>query len=293
VTDRTQRDITDRPITVIGAGTLGRRIALMFATQGGEVRVFDTSSEQQADALAFIERELPALVEGVSEASAGRVAASEDLAQAVSEAWLVVEALPERLDVKEQIFGELDELAPPDAVLATNSSSYPSSQMIGRVSKPERVVNTHFYMPPISNAVEIMSCGVTDRSVIDLLIGALPPYGLVPFEVRKESVGFIYNRIWAAIKRESLAVAAEGVATPDEIDGIFQVSLGAPYGPFRAMDLVGLDVVLDIEEHYATARDGIPEAPRRLLREYIDDGRLGVKSGRGFYNDYGSSAEQD
>jgi 3-hydroxybutyryl-CoA dehydrogenase len=286
-----QRDITDRPIAVIGAGTLGRRIALMFATRGGEVRVFDTSSDQQAAALAFVEGELPGLVDSAPEASAGRVVATEDLVQAVSEAWLVVEALPERLDVKEQIFGELDQLAPPDAVLATNSSSYPSSQMIGRVSKPERVVNTHFYMPPISNAVEVMSCGATDRSVIDLLMGALPSYGLVPFEVREESVGFIYNRIWAAIKREALAVAAEGVATPDEIDRIFQVSLGAPYGPFRAMDLVGLDVVLDIEEHYATVREGIPEAPRRLLREYIDDRRLGVKSGRGFYDDYGNSAE--
>jgi 3-hydroxybutyryl-CoA dehydrogenase len=281
----------DRPIAVIGAGTLGRRVALMFATQGGEVRVFDTSSEQQAAAIAFIDDELPGLLDRASDSSAGRVVASDDLAEAVSETWLVVEALPERLDLKEQLFGELDQLAPADAVLATNSSSYPSSQMIGRVSKPERVVNTHFYMPPISNAVEVMSCGVTDRPVIELLMGELPSYGLVPFEVRKESVGFIYNRIWAAIKRESLAVAAEGVATPDEIDRIFQVSLGAPYGPFRAMDLVGLDVVLDIEEHYAAARDGIPEAPRRLLREYIDDGRLGVKSGRGFYDDYEGSSD--
>ena len=113
-----------------------------------------------------------------------------------------------------------------------------------------------------------------------------------PFEARQESVGFIYNRIWAAIKREALAVVAEGVATPEEVDRIFTLTLHSPYGPFRAMDAVGLDVVLDVEEHYAEVREGIPEAPRELLREYLDQGRLGAKSGRGFYDDY-SSAKLD
>jgi 3-hydroxybutyryl-CoA dehydrogenase len=275
-----------RPMAVIGAGTLGRRIALMLATQGGEVRIFDTSSEQQAAAVAFVATELPNLVEGLPDASAGRVVASDDLAAAVADTWLVIEALPERLELKKQVFGELDQVAPTDAILATNSSSFPSSLMIERVSRPERVVNTHFYMPPLSNAVEVMSCGRTDQQVIALLTETLRSYGVVPFEVRAESVGFIYNRIWAAIKREALAVVAEGVATPDEVDEIFKLSLHAPYGPFRAMDLVGLDVALDIEEHYAAIRDGIGEAPRRLLREYIDEGRLGVKSGHGFYDDY-------
>jgi 3-hydroxybutyryl-CoA dehydrogenase len=276
-----------RPAAIIGAGTLGRRIALMLATQGGEVRLFDTAAEQQAAAVAFVEAELPRLVEKLPDGSPGRVAAASDLAEAVADAWLVVEALPERLEVKKQVFAELDQLASDDAILATNSSSYPSRQMIDRVSRPQRVVNLHFYMPPLSNAVEVMSCGRTDQAVIDRLMKWLPAFGLVPFEVRAESVGFIYNRIWAAIKRESLAVVAEGVATPDEVDRIFQVSLHSPYGPFRAMDLVGLDVVLDIEEHYAAVRDGLPETPRRLLRDYLNQGRLGMKSGRGFYDDYG------
>jgi len=92
--------------------------------------------------------------------------------------------------------------------------------------------------------------------------------------------------LWAAIKRESLAVVAEGVATPEEVDRIFQLSLGAPYGPFRAMDAIGLDVVLDIEEHYAAERDGIPDAPRSLLCEYTERVRLGVMAGSGIYDDY-------
>jgi 3-hydroxybutyryl-CoA dehydrogenase len=273
-----------RPMAVVGAGTLGRRIALMLATRGTEVRVFDTSPDQQSAAVDFVQSELPAVVGRMPGASAGQAVVSRQLASAVTDAWLVVEALPERLDLKKQVFADLDRLAPADAILATNSSSYPSSQLLDHVTRPERVVNTHFYMPPQRNAVEIMSSGRTDDRIIDLLMSTLPAYGLVPFHVREQSIGFIFNRIWGAIKREALAVVAEGVATPEEGDGIYKLCLGAPQGPFLMMDFVGLDVVLDIEEHYASVRKGLPESPRRLLRDYIDQGRLGLKSGQGFYN---------
>jgi 3-hydroxybutyryl-CoA dehydrogenase len=158
--------------------------------------------------------------------------------------------------------------------------------MIDGVEHPERVLNAHFLMPPLVNPVELMSCGRTDEGVLALLMERLPRYGLVPFHVRRESVGFIFNRIWAAIKRESLMVVEEGAATHDEVDRIWQEVFRTPVAPFRMMDQVGLDVVLDIEEHYARIREGIPEGPRALLREHLDGGRLGVKSGRGFYSDY-------
>ncbi len=106
----------------------------------------------------------------------------------------------------------------------------------------------------------------------------------MPFRVRRESDGFIFNRIWAAIKRECLMVVEEGVASPSDVDGMWRIFVRAGIPPFELMDRVGLDVVLDIEEHYASIRSGIPEGPRRLLREYIGQGRLGVKSGRGFYD---------
>jgi 3-hydroxybutyryl-CoA dehydrogenase len=105
----------------------------------------------------------------------------------------------------------------------------------------------------------------------------------VPFHVQRESDGFIFNRIWAAIKRECLMVVQEGVASSADVDGMWELFVRAGIPPFRLMDLVGLDVVLDIEEHYASVRAGIPEGPRSLLRDYIEQGRLGVKSGRGFY----------
>ena len=202
-------------------------------------------------------------------------------------AWLIVESVPEDLALKKQVFRELDRLAESDAILATNSSSYPSSGLLNAVESPERLLNVHFQMPPELIAVELMSCGRTDAAVINALVEQLPRYGLVPFTVRRESVGFLFNRIWAAIKRECLMVVAEGVSTPEEVDRIWRLSLGTALGPFRMMDRIGLDVVLAVEEHYATIRDGIPAAPRELLHNYVDKGFLGLKSGRGFYDDYG------
>ncbi len=277
-------DPLDRPVAVVGACTLGRRIALMLATRGGEVRIADPDAQQRAAAVAFVEQELPAVAAQVLDGVAGRVTTVADVADAVPNAWLVVECVPERLALKRRVFEGLDRLAPPDAVLATNSSSYPSSALVDAVTTPQRLLNLHFYMPPARTAVEVMSCGRTDPAVLELMMSTLPSYGLVPFLVRRESVGFVYNRIWAAIKREALAVVEEGVATPEEVDRLFGLNLGTDAGPFRRMDAVGLDVVLDIEEHYAEVRPGLPKGPRDLLRRYLEQGRLGVKTGRGFYD---------
>lgn len=280
----TPSEAAGRPIAVIGAGTLGRRIALMFATGGGTVRVCDLDAGQRADAAAYLEQELPAVLASVPGSSPATVEFTDSMATAVADAWLVVESLPERLEIKVPVFGQLDELAPPDAILATNSSSYPSREVIGRVSRPERVLNMHFFMPPGSRACELMTCGQTDEAVFERLVEELPRFGLSPFRAHAESRGFIYNRIWAAIKREALMVVAEGVASPAEVDALYVAVTGQATGPFRKMDNVGLDVVLDIEENYAAHRAGIPESPRELVRSYLAQGRLGVKSGKGFYD---------
>jgi 3-hydroxybutyryl-CoA dehydrogenase len=276
----------ERPITIVGAGTLGRRIALMLSTRGSEVRIFDPNPASRAGAAAYVAALLPQQLAQMPGTAAANLVLEDDLAAAVADAWLIVEAVPENVELKRDVFGQLDTLSPADAILASNSSSYPSSRFIDHVSRPERVLNTHFYMPPDVLAVELMSCGKTDPAVIDRLMECLPQYGFVPFKVRSESVGFIFNRIWAAIKREALAVVAEGVAAPEEVDTLYSMFVAKAAAPFRMMDAIGLDVVLDIEEHYASVRDGIPEAPRKLLHEYLDNGWLGCKSGRGFYDDY-------
>jgi len=196
---------------------------------------------------------------------------------------MVIESVPEDLDLKRQVIGELDRMADADAIVASNSSSLPTSQMLPHVEHRWRVLNTHYQQPPELNAVELMSCGETDEGVIRGLIGALPGFGLVPFWVRRESDGFILNRIWGSIKRECLMVVEEGVATPDDVDAMWGIFAGAGIPPFKLMDRVGLDVVLAIEEHYASVRPALPEGPRELLREYLDRGWVGVKSGHGFY----------
>jgi 3-hydroxybutyryl-CoA dehydrogenase len=287
-------DSTFSPTTyataVIGSGTIGSRIALMLASGGGEVRLYDPNADQLDAARRYVEAELPRVVAGRSGALPGRLVLSRTLQAGVADTWMVVEAIPERLDLKRKMFGDLDRLAPEDAILASNSSSYPTSQLIDAVSRPGRVANTHYYggLPEV-NVVEVMSCGKTTDEVIARLFERLPAYGLLPFDVLKESVGFIFNRIWAAIKRESLAVVPEGVSTPQVVDQLFESVMGS-LGPFRRMDKVGLDVVLDIEEHYAAIRPGIPAEPRQLLKRYIEQGRLGIKSGKGFYSDYEEKA---
>ncbi|WP_348267146.1 3-hydroxyacyl-CoA dehydrogenase family protein [Edaphobacter sp. DSM 109919] len=279
-------DFKARPMAILGAGTLGRRIALMLATQGAEVRIFDKSETALEQAKKYIGQELPSLVEKTPGASEGTIRPMTDLADAVRDCWLVVEALPEKLELKKDIFRQLDQLAPRDAILASNSSSYPSSQFIDHVS-PEgrkRVANTHFYMPPGLNALDVMTCGETDPGVIEALMKQLPTYGLIPFHVLKESIGFIFNRIWAAIKRESLLVVATGVSTPADVDQMFKIVMGSTTAPFQLMDQVGLDVVLDIEKHYAQVNPNLPIEPRTLLEQYVSKGKLGVKTGSGFYD---------
>lgn len=278
-------DVDDRPIAIDGAGTLGRRIGSVFAAGGTDVRIFDVSQAQREAARDFVKEQIDHVRStlNLDAARAGEVALFDDLGEAVRGAWMVIEAIPERLALKREVFPQLDELADADAILASNSSSLPTSTFIDKVKHPERVLNTHYYQPPELNAVELMSCGKTDEALIDALMERLPQYGLLPFRVRRESDGFIFNRIWAAIKRECLMVIDEGVAAPEDVDGMWTIFTASGVPPFRLMDRVGLDVVLDIEEHYASVRAGLPEGPRKLLRTLVNEGKLGVKSGRGFY----------
>ncbi|RYF80619.1 MAG: 3-hydroxyacyl-CoA dehydrogenase family protein [Comamonadaceae bacterium] len=278
--------IATRPIAVLGAGTLGRRVALMMATRGAEVRLYARSAATREAGVAYAREQLPAMLARLPGSQAGTIVPVDNLGDAVKDAWLVIESVPEQLALKQELFRQVDALAAPDAILATNSSSYPSSELAGSVANPARLLNMHFLMPPDIIPVELMSCGHTDEAIIPMLAELLPRYGLTPYVVRGESMGFIFNRIWAAIKREALAVVAEGVATPQEVDAIYAQATGMRHGPCRLMDAVGLDVVLSIEEHYAQKRAGLPEGPRTLLKQLVADGHLGLKTGRGLYDDY-------
>jgi 3-hydroxyacyl-CoA dehydrogenase len=141
----------------------------------------------------------------------------------VKDAWLVIECVPEKLEAKIKIFGELVALTREDAILATNSSSYKSSEMLAEVPQESkaRVLNMHYYMPPGNMVVELMTDGFTDPAIIEYLVDQSRQVATLPYVARKESTGFIFNRLWAAVKRETLTVLAEGVSTPDEIDSMW------------------------------------------------------------------------
>src|SRR5258707_13409423 len=139
--------------------------------------------------------------------------------EALDNAWLALESVPEKLEIKIPLWGLIDEAAPPDTIFATNSSSYPSRLMAENVRDKSRLRNMHFYMPPELNAVDLMSDDETDRGLLDTVLTVLPEFGVYPFEARRECTGFIFNRVWAAIKLESLGEAAVVAARHEELDG--------------------------------------------------------------------------
>lgn len=232
----------------------------------------------------------------------GQYSTTTSLQEAVADAWLVIECVPEKLEMKTQLFGELTGLTRHDAILATNSSSYRSSEMLTKVPdecKP-RVLNMHYYMPPSTMVVELMTCGHTDPPIIEHLVQKSRDVGTLPYVAKKESTGFIFNRLWAAVKRETLTILAEGVSTPEEIDSMWaEMFLKGGSLPCKTMDgkllsaaqqdahanvypAVGLDTVAFIESHYVAERGLSPSMTVDYLkREYLESDKLGNKSPNG------------
>ena len=277
-------------IAVVGAGTMGAQIASLIAIHGYQVVLTDAVPDALAKAQVRIDNQiLDALVEsGAGTITKGdarsRLIANPDLDAAVTGVDLIIEAAREDLEVKIELFAHLDRLNP-DAIIASNSSSIPTRQMITKVSNPERVMNMHFFAPIwIRTMLEIMTCG---RTAEDNLVRAQQfgqSLGLVSPIVRTESKGFIINRIWRAVKRESLAVLDDGVASAEDIDRMFMIFFQTQQAPFAIMDMVGLDVVRDIEWSYQRDSRDPTDKPSPTLLSMIEDGRLGEKSGEGFYS---------
>ena len=169
----------------------------------------------------------------------GQVNFYTELASAVDNAWIVFEAIPEVLELKLSIFAELETQAPSDCILTSNSSSFKSSEMLSSLVDEDtktRICSVHYIMPPQIKVVEIMTCGFTAPAILDFLVQKCKETNLQPFVVQKESMGFVYNRLWAAIKRETLMILSEGVSDAGVVDEIFKSVLGTRYGPCFMMD---------------------------------------------------------
>ena len=275
--------VGDRPICVLGAGVLGRRIAACWASTGYKVHIRDISQQQLDQALEYVKNEMSSYKPTIS-ADNLRIQGFQDLASAVADAWLVIECVPEDLALKIKTFAELERIAQPDTILATNSSSYKSREMTVKV-KPEtakRMLNTHYFIPPEMRTVELMTSGSTHQIIFPFLQGHFRSSGMVSVIAQKESTGFIMNRVWAAIKRECLMVLSEGVTTPSDLDKVWtEVFINGAVPPCRMMDSVGLDTVSRIEKHYIDERGLQDPGVIPYLQAFIDEGKLGNKSNKG------------
>ncbi|KAL6879315.1 hypothetical protein J3F83DRAFT_768563 [Trichoderma novae-zelandiae] len=274
----------NRPVAVLGAGILGRRIACVWASTGYNVKIRDPSRQQRDDGIAFVEENVSSFAQKTGK-TPGKVMAFEDMEDALADAWIVIEAVPEKLELKIDVFAELDALAPADCILATNSSSYRSSELIDKVSAARKtlVLNTHYFRPPECMLVEVMTSGHTTEAIIPFVVERLREAALMPYVARKESTGLIINRLWAAIKRETLTILAEGVSVPKEIDALWtEMFVNSRLLPCRTMDLVGLDTVAFIENHYIAEFGLSPEKTVDFLKKnYLEHGKLGAKCAKG------------
>ncbi|KAE8418441.1 hypothetical protein BDV36DRAFT_253960 [Aspergillus pseudocaelatus] len=278
---------SSRPVVVLGAGVLGRRIASVFLAGGYNVHIRDPSPQALSDASSYIDSHIQEFIALTpSQRTGGTYQTFTEIPAAVSDAWLVVEAVPEKLPLKISTFAEVDRNAPADCIIASNSSSFKSRFMLDEVKpgRRERILNMHFTMPPAIRTVELMTDGETSTKLFNLLTGVLKDCGMIPVTARRESTGFIFNRLWAAIKREIMFILAEGISSPEEIDllwkNMFQLPSSLP--PCRLMDQIGLDTVAFIEDNYIQERGLDSRMTVDWLREkYISPGKLGLKSDKG------------
>lgn len=278
-------------ILVIGAGTMGRQIAMGAALAGYATVIQDISAGGLAAARAELEGWAASRVAKGKLGQAAATAALEalsydtDLDAVATNADFVIEAATERLDIKTAIFQRLGVLAPAHAILATNSSTLGSSKVAAATGRPAQVCNMHFFNPAlVMKCVEVVRHEGTSDATVATAMDLARALGKEPVLINREIPGFIANRLMGALQREALFLAESGIASIQDIDTTARTALGHPMGPFALMDLVGLDVI-DFIAQATFAETGAPaDAPNERICALVAEGRLGRKSGAGFYD---------
>jgi len=279
-----------KQIVVIGAGTMGNGIAHVFATSGYDVTIVDIDQGALDRALATIEKNLDRMIkkDRITEAdkatALARIQQSTDMAQAVKTADLIVEAATENVGLKLKIFASMDEHAPDNCILATNTSSISITKIAAATKRPDKVIGMHFMNPvPVMKLIEVIRGYSTTDEVTTKIMDLSKQLGKVPVEVN-DYPGFVANRILMPMINEAIYTLYEGVAGKEEIDTVMKLGMAHPMGPLQLADFIGLDVCLSIMRVLHDGFGNPKYAPCPLLVNMVMAGKLGRKSGEGFYS---------
>ena len=276
-------------IAVLGAGQMGNGITQVAACAGYEVTMIDIQQDYVDNGMANIQKSLQKMVskarmtEEEAASALSRISGSVHRSSA-ADADLVVEAIPEIPELKFSTFAELDEICKPDTILASNTSSISINDIAAATSRPNKVIGMHFMNPvPIMKLVEIINGSDTEAAVTDAVIAASEKMGKTPL-CCNDSPGFVSNRILCPMINEAILTLQDGVAEPEAIDGIMKLGMNHPIGPLALADLIGNDTVLHIMNVLHMGLGDDKYAPAPLLVEMVSEGKLGRKSGQGFYS---------
>jgi 3-hydroxybutyryl-CoA dehydrogenase len=277
-----------RTVAIIGAGTMGHGIAQVAAQAGLQVHLFDALSGAARAGLAKVTKNLDKGVElgkvaaGDRDAAVARITAFEELTPACAGVDCVIEAVPELLDLKREIFATVDKIGPAHALLATNTSSLPIGEIATTLRDPSRFVGMHFFNPVhLMKLVEVVRHAASAPAAVSLAVALADKLGKTPITVA-DSPGFASSRLGLVIGLEAMRMVEQGVASPADIDTAMKLGYGHPMGPLELTDLVGLDVRLGIAE-YLSSSLGPSFTPPEILRTKVAANHLGKKTGEGFY----------
>lgn len=278
-------------VCVVGAGNMGHQIALQCALSGYRTVATDVSMAALEKAERFCDSYLPGrvekgkLTEDASKKARSLISFTSDLKEAAKDADLVIEAVLERLDLKRKIFADLDQFAPSEAILATNSSYIVSSRIADVTRRMPQVVNVHFFNPAlVMKLVEVVQGPHVSDETAQCMLDFSRKLDKEPVLVRKEVDGFLLNRIFSAISKEAQWLLEMGVATVEDIDKACVYGAGHPMGPFRLMDLTGIDLTYDIGMSHFYASGDRADLPTPSVVQKVTEGKFGRKTGEGWYS---------